>query len=64
MQLFLKILSGKANILDSDHTAAVWSESALFIFTHLSEPFVFEMLGHLPYLQKIKTEVYFFYKVD
>ena len=41
-----------ANIVDPDQTApsgAVWSGSALFAYVILSETFVFELLGHLPY---------------
>ena len=53
MQLFLKILSGKANSADPDQTApegAVWSGSALFAYVILTDSLVFEILGHLPYL--------------
>ena len=52
MQLFLNILSGKANSADPDQTApegAVWSGSALFAYVILSDSLVFEILGHLPY---------------
>ena len=49
MQLFSKILSGKANRVDPDQTApsgAVWSASALFACVILLDSLVFEMLGH------------------
>ena len=52
MQLFLKILSGKANSADPDQTApegAVWSGSALFAYAILSDSLVFKILEHLPY---------------
>ena len=41
-----------ANSEDPDQTApsgAVWSGSALFAYSILSEKLVFEILGHLPY---------------
>ena len=50
VQLFLKILSGKANRADPDQTApsgAVWSGPALFAYTTLSATLVYEILGHL-----------------
>ena len=52
MQLFLKILCGKINSVDPDQTApegAVWSGSALFAYTILSDTLVYEILRHLPY---------------
>ena len=54
MQLFLRILSGLANSVDSDQIAlfgAVWSWSILFAYAILSEILVCEILGHLLYLQ-------------
>ena len=51
MQLFLKILSGKANSVDPDQTApsgAVWSGSALLAYAILLATLVYEILGHLP----------------
>ena len=53
MQLFLNILSEKANSVDPDQTAplgANWSGSALFAYVILSDSLVFEILGLLPYL--------------
>ena len=50
MQLFLKILSGIANSVNSDQTApsgAAWSETALFAYVILSDSLVFEILGYL-----------------
>ena len=52
MQLFLKILSEKANSVDPDQTApegAVWSGSALFAYAILLATLVYKILGHLPY---------------
>ena len=51
MQLFLKIISGKANRADPDPTApevAALSMSAQFAYTILSETLVYEILGDLP----------------
>ena len=51
MQLFLKILSEKANSVDPDQTApseAVGSGSALFAYSILLGTLVYEILGHLP----------------
>ena len=42
-----------ANSVDPDQTApsgAVWSGSALIAYVILSENFVYEIIGHLPYL--------------
>ena len=53
MQLFLKRLLEMAYSVDPDQTApsgAIWSGSALFAYAILSEPSVYEILGHLPYL--------------
>ena len=47
MQLFLKILSGMANSVDSDQTAPSGSGSALFAYIILSETLLLELLGHL-----------------
>ena len=50
MQLFLKMPSGMTNSVDPDQTApsgAVWSGSALFAYSILSETFVFKILQHL-----------------
>ena len=51
MQLFLKILSEKANSVDPDQTApsgAVWSGSALFACAILLAILVYKILGRLP----------------
>ena len=51
MQLFIKIISEKANSVDPDQTApsgAVWSGSALFAPAILLVTLVYEILGHLP----------------
>ena len=45
MQLFLKILNGKANSVDPDQTApsgAVWSGSALFVYAILLVALVYK----------------------
>ena len=50
MQLFPIILSGMANNVDPDHTAAsgaVWSGYALFVYAILLEKLVYKILGHL-----------------
>ena len=50
MQLFIKILSEKANSVDPDHTAplgAVWSGSVLFAYAILLATLIYEILGHL-----------------
>ena len=53
MQLFLKILNGMANSVDSDQTApsgAAWPGSMLFIYAISSETLrVQNFIGHLPY---------------
>ena len=52
MQLFLKILSGKANSVNSDQTAPQ-EQSDLgphCLHVILSDKLVFEILGHLSYL--------------
>ena len=36
-------------------SGAVWSGYALFAYGILSETFVFEILGHLPYIQNTIT---------
>ena len=44
-----------ANSVDPDLTApsgAVWSGSPLFAYAILSDIFVYEILGHLPYLSE------------
>ena len=49
MQLFVKILSEKANSVDPDQTApsgAVWSGSALFAYAISLATFMYEILGH------------------
>ena len=53
MQLCLRLLSGIANSVDTDHTAhtdqtapSVWSGSALFAYVILSATLVYEILGH------------------
>ena len=59
MQLFLKVLGGMSVIVNPDQTApsgAVWSGSALFAYTLLSETLVYEILGHLLY-----SEIHFSY---
>ena len=43
MQLFPKILRGKANSIDVDQTG-----SALFAYAILSRTLVYKILGHLP----------------
>ena len=40
-----------ANSIDPDRSGAVWSGSALFAYAIMSETLVYEILGHLPYLQ-------------
>ena len=50
MQIFLKLLSGKANSADPDQTApegAVWSGSALYAYAILLATLVYKILGHL-----------------
>ena len=42
-----------SNSVDPDQTdpsGGVWSEFALFVYAILSEILVYEILGHLPYL--------------
>ena len=46
IQLFLKILSGKANNVDPEQTES--SGSALFVCAIFSEILVYKILGHLP----------------
>ena len=62
MQLFLKILSGKADSIDLDQTApsgAIRSGSLLFAYDILSAILVYESLGHLLYQQFLveKTKI-------
>ena len=52
MHLFLKMLNGLANSVDTDQTVpsgAVCSGSALFAYGTLSETLLFQILGHLLY---------------
>ena len=49
------------NSVDPDQTApsgAVWSGYALFAYVILSETLVFEILGHLPYIDVVWKQNY------
>ena len=62
MQLFLKILSGIANSVDTDQTApewAVWSGSALFAYVTLPEFLAFKILRQLFYPDLFQVLAYF-----
>ena len=43
MKFFLEILSQTANSVDHDQTGAVWSGTALFAYSILSEILVYEI---------------------